>query len=53
VTTTLIQMIGILLIVATVPLIAHHVREGQRRRDREIVRRLQRYLDAIPPARPW
>jgi hypothetical protein len=50
---TLMETAGILLIVGAGAMIVHSVREASRRRDREIVRRVQRYLDAIPPARPW
>jgi hypothetical protein len=57
VTTTLIQTLGIVLftglVLGAAAMILDHVKESSRRRDREIVRRIQRYLDALPPARPW
>lgn len=28
-------------------------RQKSRRRDREVLRRLFRYMDSLPPARPW
>jgi hypothetical protein len=53
VTTTLIQSVLILLVVGAGAMIIHTYRENTRRRDREIVRRIQKYLDQLPPARPW
>jgi hypothetical protein len=50
---TLIEIAGIMLIVGAFGMVVHSWREARRREGREIVRRVQRYLDALPPARPW
>ena len=51
-TVTLVFVVWFALVVLIVAL-HHQLRERQRRRDREIVRRITRYLDSLPPARPW
>ncbi len=50
---TLMQLLFVALVLVAGTMVVHSVVEGSRRRDREMVRRLQRYLDQLPPARPW
>lgn len=49
--TTLI--LTILAAVFAVMLMYARLEQRARRRDREIVRRIQQYLASLPPARPW
>ena len=52
-TVTLTILIGWLAAMLAIVVLHHRWRETQRRRDRELVRRITRYLDSLPPARPW
>ena len=51
-TTTLI-ILAIFAVALTVALVIDKLEERARRRDREIVRRIQTYLASLPPTKPW
>lgn len=52
--TVTLTVVGGWLALSVLAVVVHHRwREAQRRRDRELVRRITRYLDGLPPARPW
>jgi type II secretory pathway pseudopilin PulG len=51
---TTITLIVLCLAVALAAVLVYNwLEERARRRDREIVRRIQTYLNSLPPARPW
>lgn len=50
---TVTLILAVLLGIACLFLWADWLDARARRRDREIVRRIRRYLDGLPPARPW
>ncbi len=52
-TSTLITLAAGFLVAAAVVAILEANRQRLRRRDREIMRRFFRYMDSLPPARPW
>jgi hypothetical protein len=51
--TTLITMLACLSVTALIVLAFDAAQRRSRRRDREIVRRISRYLSTVPPRQPW
>ena len=52
-TATLITIFGVFATTASVMLMLNLFVQSTRRRERRNIRRLMRYLDGLPPARPW
>ena len=50
---TITLILGILVVVLATVLVLDKLEQRSKRRDREIVRRFQKYMAQLPPARPW
>lgn len=46
-------LLGVVVVAVVVVFGVDRLGQARRRRDRLVVRRIQRYLEGLPPARPW